>query len=394
MSCERNQKLNYKIVVLLLPAWGHMNPVSGMVHELVNNYKTKIIFYGNKENQKLIESTGASFRKYSYFPMSEFMMRLAKEKNDDIIETLDALYFNDVITRILPELVSMIEMEKPDLIISEPFAVHVKYLSMYLKNKSIKMPPCVNFFTTFPIIPNIYPYKVEEEISYKPKFSIWRTLKIAYYSTVAYIRQIFFCKKFSLEYINPFAVLYSALNSDLNLVSIMAELQPRYHMFDRSFKFTGAPLSENIRSKSQSIECDDVRINSLLNSFLPTNPLPLHDDYFLKSDILSNKPVLIYASLGTVFNNNFDLMLKIVSAFKLLLEDRENDQVLVSCGKTVLDTFDDKIKNKKFYLPSNIVLCKSAPQIEILKRFDFYLISIKFCISLIFFSIRKEPLFF
>ena len=161
-------------------------------------------------------------------------------------------------------------------------------------------------------------------------------------------------------------------------------------MFDRTFKFTGAPLSEIIRGKSQSIECGDARINSILNSFLPTNPLPLDDDYFLKSECLSNKPVLIFASLGTVFNNNFDLMLKIVSAFKLLLADRENDQVLVSCGKTVLETFEDKITNEIFYLPPNIVLCKSAPQIEILKRFDSYLILIKLCITLFFSNYEKS----
>jgi hypothetical protein len=83
----------------------------------------------------------------------------------------------------------------------------------------------------------------------------------------------------------------------------------------------------------------------------------------------------MYASLGTVFNNNFDLMFKIVSAFKILLADRYNDigtkniQVLISCGKTVLEIFEDKIKNEKFDLPENIVLCKSAPQIEILKRY-------------------------
>jgi hypothetical protein len=61
----------------------------------------------------------------------------------------------------------------------------------------------------------------------------------------------------------------------------------------------------------------------------------------------------MYASLGTVFNNNFDLMFKIVSAFKNLLADRYNDigtkniQVLISCGKTVLEIFEDKMKNEK-----------------------------------------------
>ena len=73
------------------------------------------------------------------------------------------------------------------------------------------------------------------------------------------------------------------------------------------------------------------------------------------------------------------LMFKIVSAFRILVADRCNDsstkniQVLISCGKTVLEIFEDKIKNEKFDLPQNIVLCKSAPQIEILKRYkEFY----------------------
>jgi len=374
-SIEKNEKAKYKIAVLLIPFWGHLNPVAGMVNELVKKYKANVIFYGNKENKTLIESIGASFRQYSYFPASEYMAQLAKEKNDDIIETLDALYYNNVTTRVLPDLVSMIETEKPDLIISEPFAVHVKYLSMYLKQKSIKMPPCINYFTTFPIIPNLYPNKVEKEIGYKSRFSICRTLRIAYYSIVAYVKQLIFCRKFGLKYVNPFKVVYSTWKADLNLVSIMPELQPRQHMFDKTFKFSGAPLSEGIRNKSQSIDCNDSCISNILNSFPSINPLPLEDDYFLANQPSNNKSVLMYASLGTVFNNNFDLMFKIVSAFKILLADRYNDigtkniQVLISCGKTVLEIFEDKMKNEKFDLPENIVLCKSAPQIEILKRY-------------------------
>ena len=379
MSIEQNEKAKYKIAVLLIPFWGHLNPVAGMVNELVKKYKANVIFYGNKENRTLIESIGASFRQYSYYPTAEYMAQLAKEKNDDIIETLDAIYFNNVTTRVLPDIVSMIETEKPDLIISEPFAVHVKYLSMYLEQKSIKMPPCINYFTTFPIIPDLYPNKVEKEIGYKPKFSIWRSLRIAYYSIVAYVKQLIFCRKFGLKYVNPFKVVYSTWKADLNLVSIMPELQPRQHMFDKTFKFSGAPLSESIRNKSQSIECNDSRISNILNSFPSINPLPLEDDYFLSNQPAKNKSVLMYASLGTVFNNNFDLMFKIVSAFRILVADRCNDsstkniQVLISCGKTVLEIFEDKIKNEKFDLPQNIVLCKSAPQIEILKRYkEFY----------------------
>jgi hypothetical protein len=375
MSIEQNEKAKYKIAVLLIPFWGHLNPVAGMVNELVNKYKANVIFYGNKENKTLIESIGASFRQYSYYPTAEYMAQLAKEKNDDIIETLDAIYFNNVTTRILPELVNMIETEKPDLIISEPFAVHVKYLSMYLEKNSIKMPPCINYFTTFPIIPNLYPNVVEEEIGYKQKFSIWRTLRIFYYSIVAYVKQVFFCRRFGIKYTNPFLHLYSTWKADLNLVSIMPELQPRQHMFDKTFKFSGAPLSESIRNKSQLIDCNDSRISYILNSFPSINPLSLEDDYFLANKSSNYKSVLMYASLGTVFNNNFDLMFKIVCAFKLLLADRYNDigtknvQVLISCGKTVLEIFEDKIKNERFDLPENIVLCKSAPQIEILKRY-------------------------
>ena len=80
MSIEQNEKSKYKIAVLLIPFWGHLNPVAGMVNELVKKYKANVIFYGNKENKTLIESIGASFRQYSYYPTAEYMAQSAKEK--------------------------------------------------------------------------------------------------------------------------------------------------------------------------------------------------------------------------------------------------------------------------------------------------------------------------
>ncbi len=93
MSSSNSQK-KYKIVCLLMPFWGHLNPLSGMINELINKYGADILIYGNIENKKLIESTGATFKLYPYYPTTEYMLQVAKDKNEDVMEVMIQLYLN------------------------------------------------------------------------------------------------------------------------------------------------------------------------------------------------------------------------------------------------------------------------------------------------------------
>ena len=236
-----------------------------------------------------------------------------------------------------------------------------------------KPPLIVNLYTTFPIVSTLYPNRVEASLNYR-KFSVRRSLKVAYYTVWTYIKHIFFCWRLGIDWVDPYVLLEDTFASDLNIVSIVPELQPRVHLFDKTFEFVGTTLCETVRSQSQltsGVNAQSSPLARILETFSCVNPAPLRDEYYLECEVAGS--LLIYASLGTVFNNDFGLMYKIVSGFKLLLQDEEAQKdyrILIACGKDVLQKFEAKVSKEKFELSTNIVLCKSAPQIEILKRYD------------------------
>ena len=91
---------------------------------------------------------------------------------------------------------------------------------------------------------------------------------------------------------------------------------------------------------------------SILNSFPVINP----GGY---NEICADRR-LIYASLGTLYNNNPQHYEKLIDAFKEFGKDEFT--FVVSTGDLVFDYFASKSK------PENILLVRSAPQIDILKR--------------------------
>ena len=57
-------KNKLKGVVLMAHGSGHVNPVLGLIHELVHKHKHKIVFYNVPRNRFLVESTCASFASF------------------------------------------------------------------------------------------------------------------------------------------------------------------------------------------------------------------------------------------------------------------------------------------------------------------------------------------
>ena len=89
---------------------------------------------------------------------------------------------------------------------------------------------------------------------------------------------------------------------------------------------------------------------------------------------------LIYASLGTIFNNNFNIYECMIDSIRSFDDEIDKSSVkaeqirfIISVGKQVYDLYQHKIKNEGYSLPENILLLPSAPQIEILKRASIFL---------------------
>ncbi|RNA39505.1 MGT family glycosyltransferase, partial [Brachionus plicatilis] len=68
-----------KIFVLILPEIGHINPVTGIIRELVHNRNCEVIFYGRLKQKDLIESTGAKFREYRFYQDGTANLKPLKE---------------------------------------------------------------------------------------------------------------------------------------------------------------------------------------------------------------------------------------------------------------------------------------------------------------------------
>ena len=76
-----------KIFFIIPPAFGHVNPVTGLANELVKR-NHKVIFYGNQEQREIIEKTGAEFRLYAHptFDTLEKIHVKEQDHNEMMIE--------------------------------------------------------------------------------------------------------------------------------------------------------------------------------------------------------------------------------------------------------------------------------------------------------------------
>jgi hypothetical protein len=175
--------------------------------------------------------------------------------------------------------------------------------------------------------------------------------------------QILMSLKHGLDVINIFDFLVGQDEKTV-IVTIFPEFQPKREAF-ADMKFVGCCVAENLRK----FEVNDPELNSLIDSFQPLNPLQSIDA----------KPTsdtkLIYASMGTVFNNNlfiFEHIIKMMRSFEL--EKNLNQfKLILSTGKESFDTLIQKIKSDGLKVPDNVLIQRSVPQTELLKRVSLFI---------------------
>ena len=111
------------IFVIVPPAYGHINPVCGLVHELCKYPNVDVVFYSQEEFRGVIERTGAKFR--AYIERTNFNPKTLKESTEpngfSLVNTLiDSSYV------ILPQLIKVFYAYKPDLIIYDNISIQAK----------------------------------------------------------------------------------------------------------------------------------------------------------------------------------------------------------------------------------------------------------------------------
>jgi MGT family glycosyltransferase len=337
-----------KIMVIVAPSTGHVNPICGLVNELSKQKGVEVIFYSDKEYREAVENTGAKLRLFSR-PTFSILPQIVVHKMRDPVGILlnEQITFSyDVVSHLLKE----VEIEKPDLILYDCGFLPAKYLLHVLKSRyqsgksAVPVPQNVMFLPNFAITHNL----VRDARASTPK-SIWSYFLIV----VAFFRQFLFSWLFGISVYNPLKE-FMRKNEQLNIAALIPELQPYRDELDDTFKFVGSCVSEQARS------------------FEITNDIEL---FF---DGLDSNLKLIYISLGTVFNFNTFIYEKIVEAFRDFDKNPNRHfklsqfRVVISTGEESMKTLRDKIDKRELKMPLNVILRSRVAQLEILKQADLF----------------------
>ena len=240
MAAQEETKQQFKILVLVMSAYGHFNPLATFVSELAKNKDLKIIFYGNSECQRMIENTKAEFRPYKHhvdmldltpdhgklplkFPMKKFM--------DHLLSIADSM---------LEEMVQTVDEEEIDLIIHDFATLYATWLKE-LVNKRHRAghlkrpcPPTISFWSVFVFKKNTFPNREEIRLFDQQKLSldfIWTIVVILY----KYVR---FCFKWNLGLSDLSELLYYR-EGERAICCIAPEVHPRSYVYPKTISFVG-----------------------------------------------------------------------------------------------------------------------------------------------------------
>ena len=348
---EQNE--NFCLFLLVFPEIGHINPVNGIVKELIQSKGCEVIFYGRHWQKNLIQSTGSTFREYKFYLDDNAKSKSLKED----IYTNDITLFTNLISlsyKEIPCLLNDIQNDNPDLIIFDQLSMPAKYLLKIMQEnfksqKSSFLVPSVQIFTTFPFQDCIFSDKKD----YK-KFIIQQNgIYFKFRKYLLLVKQRNFSKYFGIDCSDPFD-LYENFQSELNIVTFIPEIQPFNNLVDSSFKYVGNCVVENFQKEFLF----DTRLNEILNLIEPINPNYQNKKIDIK---------LIYVSLGTVFNNNIFIFDCAIETIKNLNIINKNLITVMAVGDENLRIYEERIKNG-YIIPDNVLILSFAPQIELLKR--------------------------
>lgn len=376
-----NSNKKYKIFCFTVPASGHNIPLYPIINELNKNYKNvEVVAYTLNNFKEQFENVGAQFRNLN-FDANKILITDPVEDKKRFPGFILYKRIIDLASENIDYIAREINKGKPDLIVYDAtlagkyFNWAAEYYQKRYSEKTItdythKLPPMVAFSPSFASDMEVYPNTVELSSALKPsqlmKFSVmWHFILYLY----AHFK---ICLKFRLGFLNPFKKLAPEMapNTKLYIASVFPELQPRSHLFDTQiFKFIGCTVDDKVNDKNYSSMMNEAQIAAILKSFEAVDN---------KINILDEKTdKLVYMSFGTMFNYNLDLYKTIFNAFKTFDLEPEKSRskikqkslkVLVSTGEKTFNIFQDLINKKEYELPDNIILAKSTPQTEILKR--------------------------
>jgi UDP:flavonoid glycosyltransferase YjiC (YdhE family) len=168
-------KICNKIIYFGINLHGHMNPPLSILSGLIKNQNIKVTIICTPEFKEKIEKIGAKFICYNFYIKNLFPQSYVNKMNTHttfINAIYDMAYYNTY------QMVEIIKDEKPDLIMFDKSAAHVKICLYYMKTQikmgklKMKMPPLLSLSTTF-MLTEIELKKLIKKLSF---FEIMSTL--------------------------------------------------------------------------------------------------------------------------------------------------------------------------------------------------------------------------
>lgn len=300
-----------KIVYLMPPAHGHVNPTLPVVQELVQRGE-QVIYYNTEEFRPQIERAGAVFRPY---PITD----MTSEEISTLVQNGNLARVTLLVTRsseiLLPFVLEELTRERPDLVVFDALALWGKMASTLLNLRSVASIP-------------IFVFEGAQEAQMAPReflMLIGRALPLLPRMLAARRRLI---RRYGKEAF-PSRPIFP-LRGGLNIVFTARELNPDTPLIDETFRFVGPSINPQIRE----------------------GDFPF--------DVLGQQPV-VYISMGTIHNRQTEFYHQCFKAFA-----DYPAQFVLSVGKHT----DIKALGA---IPSNFIVRPTVPQLEVLQHADAFI---------------------
>ena len=289
-----------------LPLHGHINPSLPLVRELVAQ-GDEIIFYAAAPFAAKIEQTGAQYRPYRNAFLSEITQ---------VPEKLDQLSW--LLTRttaeVLADELNTFRQERPDYLITDYVAPWGHWIAQVLSV------PVVTSVPTFAFNRRVLAFGVRHGV--RPRSGRSFVAKMRHLSKALLLRRRL-RRDYGVRGPGIAGLMFG--RSNLNIVYTSRLFQPCAQTFDKTFQFVGPSITP--RTEIAGFPWEEAR-----------------------------HPILVYISLGTLFNTDTTFYRSCFEAFQ-----GEDLQVIMSVGTTVSP-------GSLGPAPRNFLVQSYVPQLEVLAR--------------------------
>ncbi|MFW5438628.1 macrolide family glycosyltransferase [Paenibacillus apiarius] len=305
-----------RVLVVITPAEGHVNPSLGLVQQLVKCGE-EVTYVCTEEYRKRIEATGAKVLTYTYargsFADDPVLKPIIYKHPYQFIQFV----LRGFIEPVIPEVFALTEQDSYDYLIYD-------YLigwggQMIAERLGI---PAVCSITSFAFVK---PLGSEHDVDGLDDEEI----QSIYETTMNTARQLADRYQLSAPDIDDIFKAYGRLK----IVHTSRYFQPQVEKLDDSYVFTGSSIAPRTDAPDFSLERDQLPYAHA-----------------------------VYISLGSILNNNIDF-------YKLCFEAFRNEpiQFILSSGK------DTDMEPLAGHIPDNFIVKPYLPQLEVLQQVDAFI---------------------